>query len=277
MAHYAIGDLQGCHDEFVALLEALAFTPGRDHLWLTGDLVNRGPRSLATLRAVRDLGDAVSVVLGNHDLHLLAVAHGVARLRDEDTLQDILSAPDRHELLAWLQRQPLMVEDPSRGLAMVHAGLAPQWDLETARRLADDVSRALQADHTGFLGSMYGDQPDRWSPALGGNERLRFAVNCFTRLRVVAADGSLLLRYKGPLAKAPTGSRPWFRFPGRLTAATRIVFGHWSALGYHDQDGVLGLDTGCAWGDRLTAARLDPLGPTTCVSCEDHPRPNFGD
>ncbi len=268
MAVYAIGDLQGCRDEFAALLDRLAFDPAHDRVWLTGDLVNRGPDSLGALRAVMGLGDAARVVLGNHDLHLLAVAHDPTRtLNAGDTLDDILSAPDRDELIGWLLRQPLLHEDPALGWTMVHAGLAPEWDLPTAAACAKEVSQALAADPRGFFAAMYGNQPDRWEAGLTGTDRLRFTVNCLTRLRFVAADGRLLLKYKGPVAGGPAGAFPWFQVPGRKSAGQRIVFGHWSALGYYEGEGVASLDTGCVWGGALTAVRLDAPAAPVQVAC----------
>jgi bis(5'-nucleosyl)-tetraphosphatase (symmetrical) len=267
MAVYAIGDLQGCYDEFRALLDQLGFEPARDRLWLTGDLVNRGPASLATLRHVQSLGRAVSVVLGNHDLHLLAAALEPQCLRRSDTLDDVLRAPDREELLAWLRRLPLVHDDAVLGWSMVHAGLPPEWDIATAAARAAEVSAALVAEPREFFAAMYGDRPDRWSADLAGSDRLRFTVNCLTRLRILSADGRLLLSYKGPLEGAPAGSRPWFQVPGRRSAGARIVFGHWSALGYWDADGVVSLDTGCVWGGALTAVRLDATAPPVQVAC----------
>jgi len=267
MAVYAIGDLQGCYDEFRALLDQLRFEPARDRLWLTGDLVNRGPASLATLRYVRSLGAAVTVVLGNHDLHLLAAAADPKWLRRSDTLDEVLAAPDRDELLAWLASRPLVHDDHALGWAMVHAGLPPEWDLATAAACGAEVSAALAADPRGFFGAMYGDQPDRWSAGLAPPERLRFTVNCLTRLRVLTEDGRLLLGYKGPLAGAPAGARPWFRVPGRRSAGARILFGHWSALGYCESDGVVSLDTGCVWGGALTAVRLDRAAAPLQLAC----------
>jgi len=267
MAVYAIGDLQGCDDEFQALLERLRFDPGRDRLWLTGDLVNRGPGSLAALRRVRSLGASVTVVLGNHDLHLLAAALDAKRLRRSDTLDAVLAAPDRDELLAWLARRPLVHDDRELGWSMVHAGLPPEWDVATALACGAEVSAALGADPRGFFAAMYGDQPDRWTPGMTALDRLRFTVNCLTRLRILTADGRLLLKYKGPVDGAPAGARPWFRVPGRRSAGARIVFGHWSALGYCESDGVISLDTGCVWGGALTAVRLDRAAPPVQLAC----------
>ena len=253
MAVYAIGDLQGCHDELRA-----RFDPATDRLWLVGDLVNRGPGSLATLRTVRALGESCTTVLGNHDLHLLAVASGAGRGRKAgDTLDEVLAAPDRDELLAWLRTRPLLHHDAALGWTMVHAGLAPQWTLDEALACAREVEAALAAEPREFFAQMYGNRPDRWSTELAGHERLRFTVNCTTRLRYCGDDGRLLLEPKGPPESAPPGAIPWFRAPGRRTREARIVFGHWSALGWYAGDGVLSLDTGCVWGQRLTAVRLD--------------------
>jgi len=268
MAVYAIGDLQGCYDEFRVLLDQLEFEPRADRLWLTGDLVNRGPGSLEALRYVRSLGAAARTVLGNHDLHLLAVASDPGhRLKRGDTLDPVLAAPDRDELLAWLGSQPLAISDPALGWSMVHAGLPPQWDMATALACGAEVETALRAAPREFFAAMYGDQPDRWSSELRGVNRLRFTVNCLTRLRLCAADGRLLLKFKGPPHEAPPGALPWFRVPGRRSAGERVLFGHWSALGYYDGEGVVSLDTGCVWGGSLTALRLDRPAPPVQVAC----------
>jgi bis(5'-nucleosyl)-tetraphosphatase (symmetrical) len=258
MAHYAIGDLQGCHAEFVALLERLRFDPGRDRLWLTGDLVNRGPDSLAVLREVKSLGPAVTVVLGNHDLHLLALAFAPRTVRrSEPELVAVLEAEDAGELLDWLAARPLLHRDDALGWTLIHAGLPPQWTLALAESCAREVERALRSDAAAMLADMYGDAPDRWSEDLSGADRLRFTVNCFTRLRFVDRKGRLLLAYKGSVADAPAGSIPWFRHPERATRGDALVFGHWSALGFVAEPGLRGLDTGCVWGGALTAIRLD--------------------
>ncbi len=260
MATWAIGDLQGCRAPFLRLLETIGFTPGSDRLWLTGDLVNRGPDSAGTLREVIALGDAVTTVLGNHDLHLLAVAMAPAAgrgMRAGDTLNELLAAPDREELLAWLARQPLLHHDPVLDWTLVHAGLPPQWSIGMAAGEARLVEQALRADPAGFFSQMYGDQPDQWSASLRGNERLRFTVNCLTRLRYCTAAGKLLPKLKGPPEAAPADALPWFAVPGRTAAAERVVFGHWSALGLMRSPTALGLDTGCVWGGRLTAVRLE--------------------
>jgi bis(5'-nucleosyl)-tetraphosphatase (symmetrical) len=269
MAVWAVGDVQGCFVELEALLERLRFEPGRDCLWFVGDLVNRGPGSLEVLRRVERLGDSAVVVLGNHDLHLLAIARGGARLRGGDrTLQPILDAPDRERLLDWLQARPLLHHDAVIGYTMLHAGLPPQWDLALARRCANELESALRGDRSGALfEAMYGNQPDRWRDDLEGNDRLRFITNALTRLRVCDGSGRLRLEFKGPLEQMPPDAVPWFRAPRRRWAGTRVVCGHWSALGYVDENGVLGLDTGCVWGGTLTAQRLDlPTAPVAVPS-----------
>jgi len=274
MAVYAIGDVQGCHDELRRLLDRLRFDPACDRLWLTGDLVNRGPDSLGVLRTVRGLGAAATVVLGNHDLHLLALAAGVRPPRYGDaSLLPVLAAPDSDELMDWLATRPLLHRDPGLGWTLLHAGLPPQWTLSTAATCAREVEQALAADRTAFLENMYGNDPDRWSDDLPAKRRRRFAVNCLTRLRFVDRDGRLLLRLGGTLASAPAGAIPWFRHPDRASAGERIVFGHWSALGYLREAGVLALDTGCVWGGSLCAARLDAELPPVLLPCHGSLRP----
>jgi bis(5'-nucleosyl)-tetraphosphatase (symmetrical) len=258
MPLYAIGDIQGCDTALGALLEAIGFSADRDRLWFVGDIVNRGPESLQALRRIRSLGDAATVVLGNHDLHLLAVACGVSQVRSGDTLDEVLAAPDRKTLLDWLLHRPLMHEEPARNLALVHAGLPPQWDMSTARSCAREVERALEEDPARLFQMMYGDEPSRWDGALAGAERLRFIVNCFTRLRYVDADGRLALRAKGAPHKPQTEHLiPWFEAPGARWRGPRVVCGHWSTLGFLNTSTVVSLDTGCVWGGSLTALRLD--------------------
>ncbi len=258
MATYAIGDIQGCHDELRALLARLEFEPGRDRLWLVGDLVNRGPKSLETLRFVRALGEAVTCVLGNHDLHLLAEDAGVREIRPDSTLQQVLDAPDREELIDWLRRLPLLHHDGELGYTMVHAAFAPQWDLATAAACAREVERRLRADdYQQVLQNMYGDQPERWSEDLTSWPRIRVIINTLTRLRYCDAHGRMNLKANGPPGSQPEGLMPWFDAPNRRAADLNIVFGHWAALGYYRGQGVLGLDSGCAWGGALTAVRLD--------------------
>jgi bis(5'-nucleosyl)-tetraphosphatase (symmetrical) len=274
LAVYAVGDLQGCHAEFEALLERLRFDPARDRLWLTGDLVNRGPDSLGVLRAVRALGPCVTAVLGNHDLHLLALAHAPEGAgRREPGLLAVLEAPDAAELLAWLAARPLLHRDAALGRTLIHAGLPPQWSLADAEDAAREVETALRDDPAALLSRMYGDQPDQWSPALAGMPRLRFAVNCLTRLRFVDAEGRLLLALKGPVTEAPAGAMPWFRHPARRTRQEPLIFGHWSALGFLAEPGLLCLDTGCVWGGSLAAVRLDAAEEPLFLPCRGSLRP----
>jgi bis(5'-nucleosyl)-tetraphosphatase (symmetrical) len=259
MSTYVIGDVQGCHDALRQLLDKLRFDPARDHLCFAGDLVNRGPQSLLTLRFVRGLGKAASSVLGNHDLHLLALAAG-GRKGKRDTLQDILSAPDREELLHWLRQQPLLLEFAGQDWAVLHAGLPPQWTMEQARTCAREAEHMLRGpDHAELFRHMYGDDPAQWSAGLRGMARLRFIINCYTRLRYCTADGHADFKPKGAPGTQPAGLLPWFAAPRRRSAGTRLVFGHWSTLGQVEwpEYQVWGLDTGAVWGGRLTALRLE--------------------
>lgn len=271
MATWAIGDIQGCFDEFRALLDKIRFDPGADQLWLTGDLVNRGTQSLQALRFVRSLGDSVITVLGNHDLHLLAVAAGHGPdSRENASLRPILDADDRDELLDWLRHRPLAHFDANLNTLLVHAGLPPEWTPADAVRLAREVElRLAQNDHADFFAAMYADKPDRWNEALVGDERHRFIVNCLTRLRVIDENGSLDLAYKGTLDDVPPGTLPWFRAPEARWRRTRIVFGHWSALGLLVERDLLALDTGCVWGRELTAVRLDGEPVIVAQSCSN--------
>jgi bis(5'-nucleosyl)-tetraphosphatase (symmetrical) len=269
MALYAIGDVQGCDAELEALLSAVKFSVERDSVWFVGDLVNRGPDSLRVLRRVRALGDAATVILGNHDLHLLAVGFGAARLRDDDTLDAILAAPDRDALFEWLKDRPLLHEDSRLNVCMVHAGLAPQWDMRLASQCAREFEKALRRNPAKLLDRLYGDQPDRWDETLAGEERLRFIANCFTRLRYLDADGRLMLHAKGSPKKAQSKALiPWFDAPGARWRGPRIVFGHWSTLGFFKNGDVTGIDTGCVWGQSLTALRLDrPDADPVQIAC----------
>ncbi|MFZ9967097.1 MAG: symmetrical bis(5'-nucleosyl)-tetraphosphatase [Steroidobacteraceae bacterium] len=256
MAVYAIGDVQGCQPALLALLEALRFDGAVDRLWLTGDLVARGPDSLGSLRSVRAMGDAVRVVLGNHDLHLLAMAAGVRPLPDEPGLRAVLAAADRDDLLDWLIRQPLLHHDPQLDCTLVHAGIAPGWDLATAVSEAGNVQQALQSRPRETLAAMYGDEPRCWQAGREGMDRVRFAINAFTRMRLVDRDGCLVPGKGGP-ESAPRGSMPWFLHPALETFTGRIAFGHWSTLGLRVEGRFLALDGGCVWGGRLCAVRLD--------------------
>lgn len=259
MTRYAVGDLQGCFDPLRQLLDQVNFDPARDQLWSTGDLVNRGPQSLACLRLMRELGASARTVLGNHDLHLLAVAHGIKKLKKSDTLREIIDAPDCAELFDWLTRQPLFHVDPSGDYALVHAGLAPMWSIEQAQTLSAELSAVLQSRQLyDYLEGMYGDEPDRWDDALTGPIRWRVATNYFTRMRVCDAHGRLDLRFKEELEQIPGGLLPWYEAPHRRSAGQRIIFGHWAALmGCVTRDDVIALDTGCVWGGVLTLFNLD--------------------
>lgn len=268
MAIYAIGDIQACFDELMQLLEVLHFDADRDRLWFTGDLVNRGTQSLEVLRFVKSLGDKAVVVLGNHDLHLLAVAGRSAPLRPKDSFMDVLGAYDRNTLLDWLRHRPLLHHDARLGYTLIHAGLPPQWDLAAARACAEEAEQVLRgADANAFFQQMYGDQPRQWRADLAGAERLRFIINCFTRLRYCDAEGRLALRYKGAPGTQAADVMPWFQVPGRKSAGTKIIFGHWSTLGRYQGEGIYNLDSGCVWGGSLTALRLDD-GQWFSVSCE---------
>lgn len=256
MAIYAIGDVQGCFGSLKKLLQRIQFNRSKDRLWFTGDLVNRGPQSLETLRYIKGLGDAAVTVLGNHDLHLLAVAYNHRSHRKKDTLEAILDAPDKDELLDWLRHRPLLhYEKP---YCLVHAGLAPQWNLKQAKDCALEVEAVLRnAKFTRFFAHMYGDTPERWSDQLKGWDRLRFITNCLTRMRYCQTNGSLDLTCKGPPGSQPARLLPWFEVPDRRSASLKIIFGHWSTLGFRADNGIYALDTGCLWGGRLTALRID--------------------
>jgi bis(5'-nucleosyl)-tetraphosphatase (symmetrical) len=255
MALYAIGDLQGCHDEFVQLLDLVGFSPATDRMWLVGDLVNRGPGSLPILREVKALGDAARVVLGNHDLHLLTVAAGHRKPHLSDTIDDVLDAPDRTELVDWLCTQPLVVREDD--LLMVHAGLLPSWTAAHAQMLSGEVEAKLASDDAHrFLGVLYGDEPSTWRDDLEGDDRLRAIVNACTRMRFCTPDGRMEFREKRGREHAPEGFRPWFAHDHRRTAGETVVCGHWSTLELDLAPNVMMLDSGCLWGGTLTAVRL---------------------
>jgi bis(5'-nucleosyl)-tetraphosphatase (symmetrical) len=256
MATYAIGDIQGCLQPFQQLLEVVGFNPQGDRLWLVGDLVNRGPDSLQTLRYVRDLGDAAITVLGNHDLHLLTVAAGFARIHNSDTLEEILGATDRAELLDWLRSRKLFHHEDE--YAMVHAGLLPQWSIERAAELAAEVEQVLQSpQHIELASHMYGGQPDQWLDTLKGWDRLRVIINAMTRMRVCTTDGKMEFHHKGKPENLPDGFMPWFDVPGRRSADATMIFGHWSTLGLRIEPKLLAIDGGCLWGRQLCAVRLE--------------------
>lgn len=260
MATYAIGDIQGCYQQLQNLLDKLAFDRTQDTLWFTGDLVNRGPDSLKTLRFVKNLGKNAITVLGNHDLHLQVVAGNHVSKHKHDTIDDILNAPDRDELLDWLRKQPLMHHDKASGFTLLHAGLPPQWNLAIAQQLAHEVEAILQGDqYQDFLAHMYGNEPGQWSDDLRGWDRLRFITNCFSRLRYCDIEGNVCLQAKGPPGTQPEPYIPWFEVPNRANKDMKIIFGHWSALGLQHASGAYALDTGCLWGQQLTAMRLDNI------------------
>ncbi len=253
---YLLGDIQGCCNALVQMLQKIDFSASRDQLFALGDLVNRGPQSLRTLQTLADLGDSAHCLLGNHDLHLLAAAHAVRAVHRGDTLDDVLQSPQREKWLDWLRHQALAIH--AHGWLMVHAGVAPQWDLDTTLRLANEVETQLRGpDLPEFLQVMYGNHPARWSPDLRGADRLRFAINALTRIRFVNADGALDLESKEGAGAAPSGCTPWFEAPGRATQGQPIAFGHWSTLGLVNRPDLLALDTGCVWGGALTAVRID--------------------
>lgn len=256
MATYAIGDIQGCFHSFRNLLKQIGFRPESDRLWLVGDIINRGSASLEMLRWVYEHQDALVMVLGNHDLHTLAVAEGYVPQHKSDTLQPLLDAADAGRLLTWLRHQPLVHQ--AQGFLMVHAGLLPQWSAGDALRLASEVESALRgAGYRYYLARMYGNQPLQWHEALQGMDRLRLITNVMTRIRTCTPAGEMNLRFSGTVSNIPAGYLPWFDVPDRKSAGTTIVFGHWSALGLQQRPNLYALDTGCLWGGKLTAMRLE--------------------
>ncbi len=269
MARYVIGDLQGCLEPLQRLLHLLKFKSDRDQLFFAGDLVNRGPQSLEVLRLLRSLHSNAATVLGNHDLHLLAHHFDPQRpLRKGDTLQAILNAPDREALIEWLLQQPLALQPAQSDALIVHAGIVPQWDAAQTLALAHQTSLALQQRPAAMLGAMYGNEPDLWNEDLSGADRHRFVINALTRLRFCLPDGKINLKLKCAPAEAPTPWQPWFEHTHRRSAATRVIFGHWSALGFMRRPRLIALDTGCVWGGQLTAIDLDnDAQPAWQVSC----------
>lgn len=258
MTTYAIGDVQGCYTQLRKLLHYINFNEQNDTLWFTGDLVNRGPQSLEVLRFIRELPHA-QTVLGNHDLHLLAIAYGQQPLREKDTLDPLLNAPDSHELLEWLRHQPLLYASDSKKYALVHAGIAPQWSLDQALQLSAEVEAVVQGESFGsFAKQLYGNEPALWQEHLQGSARLRCIINYFTRMRFLFSDGSLELKFKGPMSKKPDNLTPWFDFKESQNRDFKILFGHWAALeGKANTKNVYALDTGCVWGNCLTAMRIE--------------------
>ncbi|MDO4696820.1 MAG: symmetrical bis(5'-nucleosyl)-tetraphosphatase [Neisseria sp.] len=254
MTHYAIGDLQGCYNELTALLSLIDFQHGRDTLWLTGDIVNRGPKSLECLEFCMKHENSVQIVLGNHDLHLLALFYGFGKQKRGDTLEHILNHPDAARMRDWLRIQPLMRQNGNK--VLIHAGLLPQWSVESAASLAAEVENSLQTEPQRYFAGMYGNKPSAWSDLLRGEERLRMITNVFTRMRALDFDNCLDYNFKSTLGDMPSDRRAWFRASDRQHSGHILVFGHWSALGYYNGDGVIGLDTGALWGGKLTAIDL---------------------
>ncbi|MGB2079308.1 MAG: symmetrical bis(5'-nucleosyl)-tetraphosphatase [Vibrio sp.] len=262
MASYILGDIQGCFDELQALLDKVQFNPQNDTLYVAGDLVARGPKSLETLRFLFNLGDSAACVLGNHDLHLLAVSLGIHKVNPKDKTQAIFEAEDKDELLTWLRHQPMMIE--GNDFVICHAGISPQWDLNTARKQAHAIEKKLRHPEKWqiLVKEMYGDSPTAWQPDLPKLERLRFSINSFTRMRFCHQDGSLEMSCKLPPSDVTDPNLyPWFQVPSRQPLGKTVIFGHWAALmGCHDQSAnVIGLDTGCVWGEHLTMLRWDDM------------------
>lgn len=256
MATYAIGDIQGCYHAFMALLSRLQFNPEQDNLWLVGDLINRGSGSLEMLRWCYQHQQSIKMVLGNHDLHALAVVHNLKSAHKYDTLQASIDAPDSHALYTWLRYQPLIIAE--KGYVMVHAGLLPQWTVDEALSYAQEVEAVLQADnYLDFLANMYGNEPNHWHADLVGIDRYKIITNAMTRMRICTAQGEMEFQFKGELRDIPKGYMPWFDVPTRQSQASHIICGHWSALGLYERDNIHALDTGCLWGGQLTAMNLD--------------------
>jgi bis(5'-nucleosyl)-tetraphosphatase (symmetrical) len=270
MTLYAIGDIQGCARSFEALLKRIDFNKKHDHLWLVGDLVNRGPDSAEVLRLVRDLGASASCVLGNHDLHLLSTVAGVRSISSADSFDDVLDAPDADALIDWLRGLPLIVRDRGAKRVLVHAGIPPDWKIRQAVEAASEVEELL-ADHRWrkALRAMYGDVPGEWTPDLSPGDRRRFTINALTRIRFCTKSGGLDFRNSGPPGSQLSGLKPWFDFPKRRARKWHIVFGHWSALGILRRKNLTALDSGCVWGRELTAVPLEPPGESIAVSCKD--------
>lgn len=270
MAVYAIGDLQGCYHSLQSLLQKISFNPKNDQLWFTGDLINRGPDSLSCLRFVHSLGSAAKTVLGNHDLHFLAVATGQTKAKRKDTFDEILSVPDKNTLIEWLLQLPLLHHDASQGYTMVHAGIPPQWSIQQAQTLASEVHKALQTDaRTAFFAQMYGNEPALFHEGLEGPDRLRVITNYFTRMRIINDQGALNLSYKQGLNTIPEGWQPWFKPTLLSVQNNHLIFGHWAALmGQTHRDDVHALDTGCVWGNQLTAMRLGDNQRISVNCCE---------
>ena len=281
MSTYLIGDIQGCDSALDQLLKKISFSPSRDTLYLLGDLTNRGPKSAEVLRRCMQLGDSVKPLLGNHDLHLLASAYAVRKPGKKDTLQSVLTAPDREDLLHWVAQQPLaryLESSTGQRLLMVHAGVLPQWSLEETLSLADEVHQQIKGNELPvFLSQMYGNYPSQWSEQLTGHERTRVIVNALTRIRFCSADGVMDFESSESADRAPEGLIPWFECPQRKTAQDIVAFGHWSTLGLLNQPNLMALDTGCIWGGCLSAMEIGPDFQERHlhqVQCEQPPNPS---
>jgi len=255
MSIYAIGDIQGCFDDLLRLLDVIKFDDKSDQLWFAGDLVNRGPKSLETLRFVKSLGSSAITVLGNHDLHLLATAYKQRKPHKKDSLTDILQADDCDELLTWLRHQPLFHYNDK--FCLLHAGLPPQWSFKKTKAMALTAEKVLQGEnHLEFFKTMYGDQPNIWSRDLKGMDKIRFIINCFTRIRYCDEKGQLDFKNSGAIGSQPSPLIPWFTVANRQSKEMKIIFGHWSTLGYYHSNNCYAIDTGCLWGGQLTALKL---------------------
>lgn len=260
MATYFVGDIQGCFDDLQALLTQVSFDQSKDQLWLTGDLVARGPKSLETLRFVKNLGNAAVTVLGNHDLHLLAIDAGFAKLNPKDKTQPIFDAPDKNELLTWLRQQPLAIKHPKYNVIMVHAGISPQWTQDAALTYAREVEVVLQSDqYQALLANMYGSSPDFWQENLQGFDRYRYIINAFTRMRFCYLNGQLEFNNKfSPATNQNKDHQPWFKIEGQQLEGAHVIFGHWAALeGQCEHSNATTLDTGCVWGNSMTMLRWE--------------------
>jgi len=273
MAIYAIGDIQGCFDELLKLLDTISFNEHSDQLWFAGDLVNRGPKSLETLRFVKSLGSAAITVLGNHDMHLLAASLEEKASRKKDSLQPVLEAPDRDELISWLRHQPLFHFNDH--FCLVHAGLPPQWDFKTTQKMALLAEETLKGpNYRTFLKQMYGDKPDLWSANLKGVGKLRYIINCFTRMRYCDAQGRLDFANNGSPGTQPKNLFAWYEAPNRKNADMRVIFGHWSSLGYFEGSNCYAIDTGCLWGGQLTAIKLGETVQRISIDCPGFKKPD---
>ncbi len=269
MATYVIGDVQGCYDPLRRLLDKLNIDLTQDQLWFAGDLINRGPKSLETLQFIISLGDNARSVLGNHECHFLATARGYKKPHRSDTFAAILASDNAEELIQWVRSRPFFYTDKKLGYSMLHAGVPPQWSLSDVKQYATELETVFQGDHLDdFLANMYGSEPSLWTPKLIGNERLRFIINCFTRLRYCNLDGRLNLNVKGMPKPQEKNLIPWFQAPNRQTVNEKIIFGHWSTLGLHQENNTTCIDTGCLWGGQLTAIKLGEPEQFISTDCE---------